>query len=74
MADEEVVEGGEAVAEGAAAEAGEFIPEASAAKPQNDVFTLLLILAFAAFLFGTLIVGYELHDFYDVQFFIFGKK
>ena len=70
MADEEVVEGAD---EAAVQEAGELIPDAPS-KPQNDVFTLLLVLAFAAFLVGTFIVGYELHDFYDVQFFIFGKK
>lgn len=74
MADEEVLEGAEGAEEGdAGQEAGEFVPE-STAKPKNDVFTLLLGLTFVAFLAGILLAGNELHDFYDVQFFIFGKK
>lgn len=60
-------------AEEAPAEAGELIPEASA-KPKNDAFTLMLVLTFVAFLGGLLLAGNELHDYYDVQFFVFGKK
>lgn len=79
MADEEEVvdEGGtteEAVAaEEGAVEGAEFVPEV-AAKAKPDVFTALLVIAFVAFLTGIILAGNELHDYYDVAFWVFTKK
>lgn len=72
MADEEFVEGAE---EFSADEGGgaEFVPE-STHKPKPDVYSVLLILAFVAFFIGILIAGRELHQSYDVQFWVFTKK
>lgn len=39
-----------------------------------DLFTVLLMAASAAFLISIVLAGSELHDFYDVQFYIFSKK
>lgn len=70
MADEEVVEGAD---EGAPVEGAEFVPEA-VAKPRSDVYTVLLILAFLAFVAGCIIAGRECWEHYDVQFWMFTKK
>jgi len=70
MAEKEAVEGAE---EGAPVEGAEFVPEA-AAKPRSDVYTVLLILAFLAFVAGCIIAGRELYEDYDVQFWVFTKK
>lgn len=51
----------------------EFAPEAPS-KPKPDVYTVMLIVAFVAFLTGVLITATELHEFYDVQFWVFSKK
>ena len=72
--DDEVVEGGD---EGEATEeaqpaATEFVPEASG-KPKSNVYTVLLILAFLAFLTGSMVAGREAWEHYDVQFFVFNK-
>lgn len=78
MADEEeIVEGsGEegAVEEQPAEEQGaEFIP-ADLGKPKSDVYTAMLVLAFVAFLVGSVLAGRELFEAYDVQFFVFKKQ
>ena len=64
--DEEVQED-----EGAPAGA-EFVPEA-ALKPRSDVYSLILILTFVAFLAGCIIAGREAWEHYDVQFWVFTK-
>jgi hypothetical protein len=42
-------------------------------KPKSDVWTLLLILTFIVALTTIIIAGIELHEFYDVTFWIFTK-
>ncbi len=74
--DEEVVEGEEAeeVQEEDAAPSGkEFVP-ADAGKPKSDVYTALLILCCVAFIGGIVLAGMELHEYYDVNFWVMGKK
>jgi hypothetical protein len=72
MADEEeVVE--EGAEEAAPVEGAEFVPEA-AAKPKSDVYTLVLILTFVAFLAGCIVAGREAWENYDVQFWMFTKQ
>ena len=74
--DEEVgVEGEEAeeVQEESAPAGKEFVP-ADAGKPKSDVYTALLILCCLAFIGGIVLAGMELHEYYDVQFWVFGKK
>ena len=77
MADEEeIVEGGDETIEQPAVDASagaEFVPEASS-KPKNDIYTLLLIVGFVAFLTGCILAGNELYNFYDVQFWVITKK
>jgi hypothetical protein len=70
--EDEVTEGVEPQGEGAAAGA-EFVPEA-ALKPKSDVYTVLLILTFIAFLAGAILSGREAWEHYDVQFWVFSKK
>ncbi len=56
-----------------AAPAGaEFVPEASH-KPRSDVYSLVLILTFVAFLAGSIVAGREAWEHYDVQFWVFTK-
>ncbi len=76
MGDEEVFEEAgveEEAAAGAPVEGAEFVPE-EATKPRSDVYSLMLILSFMAFVAGIIIVGYELWEFYDVQFYMFNKE
>ncbi len=77
MADEENVEEGATeeapVVEEQEIEGAEFVPEVTS-KPKPDVYSALLVLAFLAFLTGIIVAGNELHDFYDVQFWVFSKK
>ena len=76
MADDEIVEGEEAPAEEAAADEGggqEFVPEMSA-KPRSDVYTALLVLGCLAFLSSIILAGMELYEYYDVNFWVLGKK
>jgi len=70
--EDEVTEGVEPQGEGAPAGA-EFVPEA-ALKPKSDVYTVLLILTFIAFLAGAILSGREAWEHYDVQFWVFSKK
>jgi len=75
MADEEEnVEETESMeqAEEAAPAATEFVPE-QAHKPKSDVYTMLLILTFIAFLTGCIVAGREAWENYDVQFWVFTK-
>lgn len=51
----------------------EFVPEA-VLKPKSDVYTVLLILTFVAFLAGAILAGREAWEHYDVQFWVFSKK
>lgn len=44
----------------------EFIP--ASIKPQSDVYTMMLVLAFIFFCAGVYLAGKELHEFYDVKF------
>ena len=69
--EEEVVEE-EPVEDEGPASGAEFVPEA-ALKPRSDVFTLVLILTFVAFLAGCIVAGREAWEHYDVQFFVFTK-
>jgi hypothetical protein len=59
-------------AEDAAPAATEFVPE-QAHKPKSDVYTMLLILTFLAFLTGCIVAGREAWENYDVQFWVFTK-
>ena len=68
--EEEVLEE-EDIDEGAPAGA-EFVPEA-ALKPRADVYSLILILTFCAFLAGCWVAGNEAYEHYDVQFWVFEK-
>jgi len=59
-------------AEDAAPAATEFVPEQTH-KPKSDVYTMLLILTFLAFLTGCIVAGREAWENYDVQFWVFTK-
>ena len=69
--EEEVVEE-EGVEEEGAPAGAEFVPEA-ALKPRADVYSLILILTFCAFLAGCIIAGNEAYDHYGVEFWVFEK-
>ena len=71
---EENVEDTEAMesAEEAAPAATEFVPEQTH-KPKSDVYTMILILTFVAFLAGCVVAGREAWENYDVQFWVFTK-
>ncbi len=60
-------------AEDAAPAATEFVPEQTH-KPKSDVYTLILILTFVAFLTGCIVAGREAWENYDVQFWVFSKQ
>ena len=60
-------------AEEAAPAATEFVPEQTH-KPKSDVYTLILILTFVAFLTGCIVAGREAWENYDVQFWVFTKQ
>lgn len=72
--EEENVEDTESMeqAEEAAPAATEFVPEQTH-KPKSDVYTLLLVLTFLAFLGGSIVAGREAWENYDVQFWVFTK-
>jgi hypothetical protein len=72
--EEESVEETEAMdaAEEAAPAATEFVPEQTH-KPKSDVYTMILILTFVAFLTGCIVAGREAWENYDVQFWVFTK-
>jgi hypothetical protein len=53
---------------------GSEVVPAAPEKPKPDMYTVLLAVAVVAFLVGVLITATELHDLYDVQFWIFTKK
>lgn len=73
MADEEIEETeGMEQADDAAPAATEFVPEQTH-KPKSDVYTMLLILTFLAFLGGCIVAGREAWENYDVQFWVFTK-
>lgn len=59
-------------AEEAAPAATEFVPEQTH-KPKSDVYTMILILTFVAFLTGCIVAGREAWENYDVQFWVFTK-
>lgn len=63
----------EPVQEGAAPAGAEFVPDKSS-KPKSDSYTAMLILAFVAFLTGTIVSGREAWEHYDVQFGMFEKR
>src|SRR6187455_2975647 len=68
----EETEAMEAAEEEAAPAATEFVPE-QAHKPKSDVYTMILILTFVAFLTGCIVAGREAWENYDVQFWVFTK-
>ena len=70
---EDMMEDTGAIDDGGAMAGAEFVPEAPG-KPKSDVYTLLLILTFVAFLTGIIIAGKELYEAYDVQFWVFTKE
>jgi hypothetical protein len=72
MADEEEDTESMEQAEDAAPAATEFVPEQTH-KPKSDVYTMLLILTFLAFLGGCIVAGREAWENYDVQFWVFTK-
>ena len=72
MAEEEDTETMDA-AEEAAPAATEFVPEQTH-KPKSDVYSLILILTFLAFLTGCIVAGREAWENYDVQFWVFTKQ
>ncbi len=53
---------------------GVELQEESSLRPKSDIFTLMLVLAFVAFLAGCIIAGRECWDNYDVQFLLFTKE
>ena len=59
-------------AEDSAPAATEFVPEQTH-KPKSDVYTMLLVLTFLAFLTGCIVAGREAWENYDVQFWVFTK-
>ena len=63
----------EASEEEAAPAATEFVPEQTH-KPKSDVYSLILILTFVAFLTGCIVAGREAWENYDVQFWVFSKN
>jgi hypothetical protein len=69
----EETEAMEAAEEEAAPAATEFVPEQTH-KPKSDVYTLILILTFVAFLAGCIVAGREAWENYDVQFWVFSKQ
>jgi hypothetical protein len=73
--EEENVEDTEAMeaTEEAAPAATEFVPEQTH-KPKSDVYTMILILTFVAFLTGCVVAGREAWENYDVQFWVFTKQ
>jgi hypothetical protein len=73
--EEENVEDTEAMeaTEEAAPAATEFVPEQTH-KPKSDVYTMILILTFVAFLAGCITAGREAWENYDVQFWVFTKQ
>lgn len=71
--DEAPAEGAEPQEAAGAPAGAEFVPEA-ALKPKSDVYTVLLILTFVAFLAGAILAGREAWEHYDVQFWVFSKK
>ena len=71
-ADENADDTEEMAQEDAAPAATEFVPE-QAHKPKSDVYTLILILTFVAFLAGCIVAGREAWENYDVQFWVFTK-
>src|SRR5437667_8890020 len=73
--EEENVDDTEAMeaSEDAAPAATEFVPEQTH-KPKSDVYTLILILTFVAFLTGCVVAGREAWENYDVQFWVFSKQ
>ena len=72
--EEEITEETEALEqEEAAPAATEFVPE-QAHKPKSDVYTMLLVLTFLAFLAGSIVAGREAWENYDVQFWVFNKE
>lgn len=75
MAREEDVdtEGLDPVEEGTAPAGAEFVPD-KPSKAKSDSYTAMLILAFLAFLAGTIISGREAWEHYDVQFGMFEKR
>ena len=72
--EEENVEETESMEAGeeAAPAATEFVPEQTH-KPKSDVYTMLLVLTFLAFLGGSIVAGREAWENYDVQFWVFTK-
>jgi len=70
--EEEATEDMEQAEEAAAPAGHEFVPEATH-KPKSDVYSALLILAFLAFLAGSIVSGREAWEHYDVQFWVFDK-
>jgi hypothetical protein len=75
MADEEeIVDETESMeqTEDAAPAATEFVPD-QGHKPKSDVYTMILILTFLAFLTGCIVAGREAWENYDVQFWVFTK-
>ena len=73
--EEENVEETEAMEaeEEAAPAATEFVPEQTH-KAKSDVYTLILVLTFIAFLTGCVVAGREAWENYDVQFWVFSKQ
>src|SRR5436305_13793316 len=69
----EETEAMEAAEEEAAPAATEFVPEQTH-KPKSDVYTMILILTFVAFLAGCIVAGREAWENYDVQFWVFSKQ
>jgi len=63
----------EATEEEAAPAATEFVPEQTS-RAKSDVYTLILILTFVAFLTGCVVAGREAFENYDVQFWVFTKQ
>lgn len=67
-------EGGPVVEEGAGLPPPQVPAFAIEYKPRSDVYTLLLIFSFMIFTTIAILAGKEAYDFYDCEFYIFGKE
>jgi hypothetical protein len=69
-----VMEEGAVVEEGAGVPPPQVPAFAIEYKPKSDVYTLLLIFTFMIFTTVAILAGKEAYDYYDCEFYIFGKE
>ncbi len=74
MAGEELLDDADLPEDAGGDAEGVELQEAGSLRPKSDIFTLMLILAFVAFLTGCIIAGRECWDNYDVQWLLWTKE